>query len=99
MLTLFWKEHVRATMSIDDELLAKASKPDSTPDALEFVIRHADPLSQALEDAIRLGAEGGDALAQAQLAERFRRGDGVPRDDRMAFRWALAAAEQGLAGA
>jgi TPR repeat protein len=44
-------------------------------------------------------AEKGDAQAQLQLAEFYRTGRGVARDDQAAIRWYRAAAEKGLAEA
>ena len=46
-------------------------------------------------DALRARAEQGDALAQVNLGNRHRRGDGVPQDDAEALRWNRLAADQG----
>ena len=40
-------------------------------------------------------AEQGDALAQYNLGQMYRKGDGVPQDDKEAARWWKLAAEQG----
>ena len=47
----------------------------------------------------RLAAEQGDAGAQNNLGNMYRKGEGVPEDDAEAVRWYRLAAEQGDAGA
>ena len=44
-------------------------------------------------------AEQGNARAQHNLGQMYRRGDGVPQDDKTAVKWYRLAAEQGLARA
>ena len=47
-----------------------------------------------LENLLPL-ADQGDVKAQRSLAERYRKGDGVPQDDRESAKWYRRAAEQG----
>jgi len=42
-------------------------------------------------------AEQGDAIAQFILGQMYRKGRGVPKDDKTALKWYIFAAEQGLA--
>jgi hypothetical protein len=49
-------------------------------------------------DDVRKLAEQGDAEALAEMAARYRNGDGVPQDDSQAAKWLERAAEQGNAG-
>ena len=44
-------------------------------------------------------AEQGDARAQFNLGEMYRKGEGVPQNDKTAVKWFTLAAEQGHAGA
>jgi hypothetical protein len=44
-------------------------------------------------------AERGDAVAQSRLGEMYRKGNGVPQDDKTAVKWWRLAAEQGYARA
>nr|NIU79252.1 hypothetical protein [Gammaproteobacteria bacterium] len=48
---------------------------------------------------LRADAERGEARAQRHLANRYLRGDGVPRDPEQGTQWMRRAAEQGLAPA
>jgi hypothetical protein len=50
-------------------------------------------------EAIRAAAEGGDAAAQLDLANRYYFGNGFERDVEAAYRWMRQAAEAGLAEA
>ena len=54
--------------------------------------------SLALDEFTPL-AEQGDASAQYNLGEMYRRGDGVPQDFATAMKWYTLAAEQGNASA
>ena len=54
--------------------------------------------SLALDEFTPL-AEQGDAAAQYNLGEMYRRGDGVPQDFATAMKWYTLAAEQGNASA
>lgn len=47
--------------------------------------------------ACRVKAEGGDAISQIRLAEKYLRGMGVPKDDKQAVNWFSKAAAQGNA--
>ena len=47
----------------------------------------------------RKAAEQGDARAQYNLGQKYRKGEGVPEDDEEAVKWYRKAAEQGLAEA
>jgi hypothetical protein len=49
-------------------------------------------------DGLRKLAEQGDAEALAEMAARYRNGDGVPQDDAQAAKWLERAAEQGHPG-
>jgi len=55
----------------------------------------SDALHEALQVDLREAAERGDAAAQLQLGYLHSQGHRLPRDDREALRWFLAAAEQG----
>ncbi len=46
---------------------------------------------------ITLAAEQGHADAQYNLGNMYRKGEGVPQDDKTAVKWYTLAAEQGLA--
>ncbi len=48
-------------------------------------------------EELRSTAERGDVLAQYNLGEMYRLGQGVPQDDSEAARWYRLAAEQGYA--
>jgi TPR repeat protein len=48
-------------------------------------------------DALRRGAEQGDAVAQLNLGERYATGKGTPRDEVKAHAWFSLAAAQGEA--
>ncbi len=50
-------------------------------------------------NALRKNAASGDPDAQYQLARRYDRGAGMPKDPQMAAVWLLAAAQQGHATA
>ena len=66
-----------------------------------------DPNNEMVEDAklsqefqqISVDAENGDAKAQYNLGEMYRKGEGVLDNDREAVKWYRKAAEQGLAEA
>ena len=50
-------------------------------------------------DETRKKAEAGDAIAQFNLGNMYRKGDGVPKDSAEAVKWYRKAAEQGDAEA
>ncbi|HEY1363574.1 MAG TPA: hypothetical protein VGF60_15135 [Xanthobacteraceae bacterium] len=50
-------------------------------------------------EACYVAAVGGDPKAQAELASRYTKGDGVARSDDYAFQWSWRAAQQGNADA
>ena len=52
-----------------------------------------------LNDINRRSAEQGDANAQYNLGNRYRKGEGVPQDDKEAVKWFRKSAEQGDASA
>lgn len=69
--------------------------------ATGVVVRGGRPLPQPRTTAdtvalIRRWAEGGSAMAQADLGTRYDRGWGVPQDDTQALRWFRAAATAGV---
>ena len=51
------------------------------------------------EQAVKLKAQQGNATAQATLAHRYRKGEGVPQDNAEAAKWYRKAGEQGVASA
>ncbi len=51
--------------------------------------------TQDAVEAVRLGAEQGNASAQFNLGRMYSNGEGVPQDDAEAVRWYRRAAEQG----
>ena len=76
---------------IDEYVAARAEPvPDSAPPA--------DPPRNTINRFLR-AADQGDATAQYNLGDAYRRGEGVPEDDAEAVRWYRLAAEQGHARA
>ena len=63
-----------------------------------FKNRRLCRLATALRDWTPL-AEQGDAYAQFKLGRMYRKGKGVPQDDKTAVKWYKLAAEQGYANA
>lgn len=61
-----------------------------TPPAVQTTQATNDSIAQLEKAAMR-----GDARAQSQLAARYARGDGVPRDEEAALKWWQSAADLG----
>jgi TPR repeat protein len=59
----------------------------------------ANPQSAPETQALRARAEAGDIAAQIDLGNRYRSGQGVPKDDVQAVAWYRKAANQGSATA
>jgi TPR repeat protein len=57
------------------------------------------PLSTRQIAELRAQAESGDALAEMKLGQAYQNGDGVSKNDEVAFKWLRKAAEQGNAAA
>lgn len=66
------------------------SKPKQYSEKKKFIAEADEDFSELL-----FLAEQGDLASQTNLAEIFREGSRVPKNDEQAFKWALAAALQG----
>ena len=64
--------------------------------ALCVLARYQSGIAEAQNiEQLRKAAEQGDTLAQRELGDRYRNGEGVPEDYREAMKWYRKAAEQG----
>ena len=72
------------------------SKKDDLIDAVDAL--EGEDYETAYKLFLRL-AEQGNAEGQFKLGEMYRKGQGVPQDDKEAFKWYRLSAEQGFAGA
>jgi TPR repeat protein len=66
------------------------------PELTQAAIARAAHQPQAMARDLRAAAEQGNPIAQQQLGQLYRTGDGLARDDAAAFHWTKLAAEQGL---
>jgi hypothetical protein len=79
-------------------LLGSAGCSEMTDFQKGLTAAHSGDFATALREWIPL-AEQGDAGAQNNLGQMYRRGQGVPQDYKTAVKWYRLAAEQGDAGA
>ncbi len=80
----------------------RTAKPTSDPNAVGDQGATNKPTNKPLPedfDSLKALAEQGVAKAQYNLGNMYRKGQGVERDLKKAFKWAQKAAAQGNAGA
>ncbi|MEO6184637.1 MAG: hypothetical protein ABIP71_16345, partial [Verrucomicrobiota bacterium] len=96
------------TVEIDGQVLemwdrgqaGKAQVITINPEYTKFTAatRRETAIAKALQSN-KDKAESGDAYGQFRMGERFRDGEGVPKDEKLAREWFSKAAEQGHADA
>ncbi|MEW6305080.1 MAG: SEL1-like repeat protein [Verrucomicrobiota bacterium] len=72
----------------------RPSAPVVLPDPVKEAARKAETTAKVIEFQIKRAEEGAPS-AQYDLAQRYLKGDGVPKDEAEAFRWLAAAAKNG----
>ncbi len=103
----YWYGYVQYAGFHDDEeaaywlTQAAEAKHPAAARLLGYMVEHGEGAPQDVEHAValyRIGAEGGDALAQHNLAASYAAGDGVEVDIDQAIEWYRRAAENGHFG-